>query len=243
MDAPFLWPTKHSPNNTENHIFFYVNKGSYFVVLIHLPMRRPFPVAVVWLRPKLASLIWGSLNPACPCDESPSAGSRCQSDWECQRGLRTGLSSLRQDAGSRTATASPRLPAALLFTGAMSDGTRHAGWALWFQAVWHICCLSHCVVHVCEPDTTRAALLVPAPCLQTAPPTPQTGPRPESGGSGSRGGAPLRHTLTESPSILLLCSNAFRRKMFSEHAWHIHVSFFYELIYIFIWILKIYYFF
>lgn len=32
----------------------------------------------------------------------------------------------------------------------------HAGRLFWFQPVWHICCLSRCVVPACEPSATGA---------------------------------------------------------------------------------------
>lgn len=46
----------------------------------------------------------------------------------------------------------------LLVTATMSDSVHnsHAGRLFWFQPVWHICCLSRCVVPVCKLSPTQA---------------------------------------------------------------------------------------
>lgn len=117
-------------------------------------LERTSPLAVVssgaYLSARWYDALW---TPARTCDQSCSANRWWKSDWGCQSSLQTGLSSPRQEAASRGGAALSHLPAHLMAS------TRHAGQLFWFQPVWHICCLSHCVVAVWELSSIRTALL------------------------------------------------------------------------------------
>lgn len=117
-------------------------------------LERTSPLAVVSSGAYLSAGWYDALwTRACTCDQSYSANPWWKSDWGCQSSLQTGLSSPRQEAASRGGAASSHLPAHLMVS------TRHAGQLFWFQPVWHICCLSRCVVAVWELSSIRTALL------------------------------------------------------------------------------------
>ena len=113
----------------------------------------------------VTQLIWHSLNATCTCDQSSSERPTWQSDCECQSSLQTGLSSRRQEAGSSRGAALSHLPAAL--AASLPHHSNHVWWCaqlqagrlFWFQPVWHICCVSCCVVPVCELSATGARVL------------------------------------------------------------------------------------
>lgn len=81
------------------------------------------------------------------------------------------LSSSRQEAGSSRGAALSHLPAALAASPPHHSNhvwwcaQLHAGRLFWFQPVWHICCLSRCVVPVCEPSATGANVLLILPSV------------------------------------------------------------------------------
>lgn len=118
-------------------------------------------------------LMWRPLNALCTYDQSRSQHPHMTKWFECQRGPQTGLSFPRQEAGSSRGAGLSQLPAVL----AASLPHRHkrvwwcarvrAGRLIWSQPPWHICCLSCCVVPVCEPSTTGANVLLMLPFMFT----------------------------------------------------------------------------
>lgn len=118
-------------------------------------------------------LIWRSLNAVCTYDQSRSEHPHMTKWLECQSGPQTGLSFSRQEAGSSRGAALSHLPAALAaslphhWERVWWCAQVHAGRLIWFHPLWHICCLSCCVVPVCEPSTTGANVPLMLPFMFT----------------------------------------------------------------------------